>query len=164
MFDVNFISHIIRDIFPYQGNVIIFGEYPELLDCLYSPQHSIGAYMLHCNEVNDWKPDYLYSNLKHAPTDAIKGWYIRENDSFFGEAFCDLFISINYQVDDIGHPIRIAENIKRIMKPNSIGFIVNPGSWASELVNFNYINYNLIREVKRYSIFKDEQVLVYENI
>lgn len=164
MFDVNFISHIIRDIFPYRGNTIIFGEYSELLDCFYSPEHSIGAYMLHCNKANGWKPEYLYSSLKYAPHDAIKGWYIQENDSFFGADFCDLFISINYKVDNIGHPIKIAENIKNVMKPNAIGLIVNPGIWASEMMNLNKVNYDLIKEVKRYSIFRNEQVLVYENI
>lgn len=164
MFDVNFISHIIRDIFPYRNNTILFGEYPELLDCLYSPQHSIGAYMLHCNQSNNWKPDHLYRELKYAPADAIKGWLIKENDSFFGVDFCDLFISINYKIDDIGDPVRIAKSIKRVMKPNSIGFIVNPGSWASEIANFNRVDYSLMREVKRYSMFRDEKVLVYENI
>jgi hypothetical protein len=164
MYDVNFIAHIIRDIFTNRDNTIVFGECPELLECLYSPAHSIGAYMLHTNQSNNWKPKHLYDGLKYAPTDAIKSWYIKENDSFFGANFCDLFISINYQVEDIGDPLKIVGNIKKVMKPNSIGFIVNPGSWASEVENFNVVRYDLIKEVKRYSMFRNEKVLVYENI
>jgi hypothetical protein len=42
--------------------------------------------------------------------------------------------------------------------------VVNPGVWANDLGKYLTINAQVETEIKRYSMFKNENVLVYENI
>jgi hypothetical protein len=50
------------------------------------------------------------------------------------------------------------------MLPGGIVFIVNHDGWAEKLSDFLLARPDLEKEVKRYSLFKREDVRVYENI
>jgi hypothetical protein len=60
--------------------------------------------------------------------------------------------------------ILIARQIKETMLPGGIVFIVNHDGWAEKLSDFLLVRSDLEKEVKRYSLFKGEDVRVYENI
>ena len=53
-----YVAHIIRDIFPQRIFTTLYGRNKELVDILHTPEHGIGAFMLHTEREkyfsNDW--------------------------------------------------------------------------------------------------------------
>lgn len=149
----NFISHIIRDIFPVRNNIVLYGDLHELKKEMQSPAHSMGSFMLHTDR----------SRQEYEENSAY--WELGFNSPYMGYNYADLFISINYEPELLSDNYEfMAEQIKSILKPNGFLLLINPSSWCKKIKNYLKINNNLIDELQRYSILKNEQVFVYENI
>ena len=58
----------------------------------------------------------------------------------------------------------VANQIKNFLKPGGFAMVVNPGVWANDLGKYLTINAQMLTNIKRYSMFKNQNVLVYENI
>lgn len=160
----NYICHIIRDIFPQRNAPIYFGEDVDLYQTFHSPLHSIGACLLYKYPSNTWNP-YKQMNLPEHLATTCYQWAIEFNDCFLADGFCDLFISINYDPQlDMGNHKIIAEKLKFLVKKNGLYFLVNPGVWADSLSSYLVLRPDMIKELKKYSILKNEKVYVYENI
>ncbi len=166
MMNNNFLCHVIRDVFNPTGQVVLYGENLDLFDTLYAPEHSIGAYMLHSDySVLDPKDFKTSANVKNANIDLVKQWPLEYNNCFFGLDFCELFVSVNYDpVMLINNFYGAATNIKSMMKKNGLLFLVNPGVWSYNLDLFFDVRFDLIHEIHKYRIFKDDKILVYENV
>jgi hypothetical protein len=116
---------------------------------MHTPLHGIGAIRMHS---------------EHYSTEEQYYWPIGEADTYFGPR-ADLFISINYNpIYNKNLLVEIARQIKETMLPGGIVFIVNHDGWAEKLSDFLLVRSDLEKEVKRYSLFKGEDVRVYENI
>lgn len=151
--DNNFLSHIIRDLFPNRAFTVIYNWDESLRKELLTPQHSVGAFQLHTerNNVED--------------TFERRFWEAGINNPFIQYGDVDLFISINY--DPVVYPNKymdIALQIMYLLKPSGKALIINPGSWARNIKNIMTIDGITTKEAKRYSMLKDQDVLVYENI
>jgi hypothetical protein len=145
----NFICHIIRDVFPERKFTILYDRTKSLFDEMHTPLHGIGAIRMHS---------------EHYSTEEQYYWPIGEADTYFGPR-ADLFISINYNpIYNKNLLVEIARQIKETMLPGGIVFIVNHDGWAEKLSDFLLVRSDLEKEVKRYSLFKGEDVRVYENI
>jgi hypothetical protein len=151
--NTDFISHIIRDTFVEKNFTVIYSDDTELKEVLLLPNHSIGAFQLHSelNQEND-KIDYKFWNI------GLSNPHIQYGD-------VDLFVSINYNptINNLNKQ-KAALQIKMLLKDKGKAFIVNPGEWASDLDKHMSIDSESITNIKRYSMFKNENVLVYENI
>lgn len=151
--DWDYVVHIIRDVFRERTFTTVYGRDKELVDVLRTPQHSIGAFMLHTER------EKYFSN------DWCKYWEAGVDGMYFGELTCDLFISFNYDPKLLnGDTDMTASQIKNFLKPGGFAMVVNPGVWANDLGKYLTINAQVETDIKRYSIFKNENVLVYENI
>jgi hypothetical protein len=149
----NFVAHIIRDIFPQRIFTTLYGRNKELLDVLRTPEHGIGAFMLHTERG------------KYFSNDHCKYWEAGVNDVYFSESVCDLFISFNYDPELLnGDTDMLARQIKNFLKPGGFAMIVNPGIWADDFERHLTINAQVETEIKRYSMFSQQDVSVYENI
>lgn len=158
-------AHIIRDLFPGRENVIYYGEDINFLETFHKPEHCIGAYLVHSNPEDNWSLSGEKRKLKNVDPDMCKGWAIEFNDAFFGHDFCDLLFSVNYEPWMLHQNFDfVAENIKKLMNKNGIVFVINPGNWATSLNKFFTLREDLITEAKRFSLIKNETVLIYENI
>ena len=151
--DSNFIAHIIRDIFPNTADTTLYGNHEHLMGVLHTPEHGIGAYLLHTerDKINENSP--------------YKFWEIGINHMYFSDDTCDLFISFDYNPQLFNEDISVpAQQIKDYLKPGGLCFLVNPGYWANCLNEVMPRNNDIENEIKRYSMFKNQNVLVYENI
>ncbi len=145
----NFICHIIRDVFPERKFTILYDRTKSLFDEMHTPLHGIGAFRMHS---------------EHYSTEENYYWDLGKVGTYFG-ASADLFVSINYNpIYDKNLLSQIAEQIKCTMLPGGIVFIVNHDGWAEKLSDFLLARPDLEKEVKRYSLFKGEDVRIYENI
>jgi len=149
----NFVAHIIRDVFKKTVNTIYYGDDNSLEPIFNSNEHSIGVLMLRSEEEIEYDEPYIYY------------WAAGIDDLFFSEEYCNLFISFNYNPqifnDDYN---KVALQLKNLLKKDGYIFLVNPGMWASCLGLFLKRNNQIEKEIKRYSMFTNENVLVYENI
>jgi ubiquinone/menaquinone biosynthesis C-methylase UbiE len=83
----------------------------------------------------------------------------------FSDDCVDLFISINYDPEIFNNNYdQVAQEIKRVLKPGGFILAVNPGKWASNLESEFIADSQIEKEIKRYSLFTDKDVYVYENI
>lgn len=149
----HFLCHIIRDVFPIRNNVGLYGDLQELKEEMLKPEHSIGSLLLHTNreKMNDHEQGFF--------------WEIGINGPYCGYSCFDLFISINYNPNLLTDNYDfIAEQICALIKTNGIIFLMNPGPWASELSNYLSIKKDMIKELKRFSMLANQEVIVYENI
>jgi hypothetical protein len=151
--DWDYVAHIIRDVFPQTTFTTLYGRSKELLDVLHTPKHGIGAFMMHTERG------------KYLSNDECKYWEAGINGIYFGQSICDLFISFNYDPELLNDDTdMVARQIKSFLKPGGFAMVVNPGVWANDLGKYLTINAQVETEIKRYSMFKNENVLVYENI
>lgn len=149
----DYVAHIIRDVFRETTFTIIYGRNKEMIDVLRTPKHGIGAFMLHTERE------------KYISNDWCKYWEAGVDGMYFGESVCDLFISINYDPKILDNDYEnVANVIQKVLKPGGFALLVNPGIWAAAVGGSLLQNTSLENEIKRYSIFKDEDVRVYENI
>jgi hypothetical protein len=149
----HFLSHIIRDVFPKRNFTIIYGEDRSLQQTLATPEHSIGAFQLHTErDQREDSFDYRF-------------WEIGLNDPYVEYGDADLFVSINYNPSlYVTHTEAMAFQIKNLLKPGGKALIINPGDWAKDFKRIIQIDGFATKEIMRYSMFRNESVLVYENI
>lgn len=149
----NFLSHIIRDLFPTRRTIVLYGDMHDLQKEMLTSIHSMGSFLLHTNK----------SHLSHEDNSSY--WEIGINAPYMGYNYADLFVSINYSPEILSDNYDfIAEQIKSILKPGGFLFTVNSGKWSSKISDYLLLNNYLTAEAKRYSMLKDEQVFIYENI
>jgi hypothetical protein len=150
----DFIAHVIRDVFPKRSYTVIYGSDEELKNTLSKPEHSIGAYQFHTERDPKLKDSFYY-----------RFWEIGINNPYINYGETDLFISINY--NPTVYPVDkspIGFQVKKLLKNGGKAMLVNPGAWSEKIDLFMSLDNNSIKEIKRYSMFKNENVLVYENI
>jgi hypothetical protein len=144
-------AHVVRDVFGNRGFTIYYGEDPEFTETLRTSTHGIGAFLMHSNVEKRFHFDYE------------RYWCIGTN-MFFDADTCDFLISFDYDPVFHGSPFGIPPYIDRLMKREGLIFLVNPGRWAEYLGDMFILRKDLQAEVKRYSMFKNENVLVYEKV
>lgn len=150
----DFIAHVIRDVFAKKNFTVIYAESQDLRTTLSKSEHGIGAYQFHTERSSNIKDSFYY-----------KFWEIGINDPYISYGETDLFISINY--NPTVYPIdksSIGLQLKKLLKKGGKVMLVNPGSWSEKIDLFMDLDNNSIKEIKRYSMFKNENVLVYENL
>jgi SAM-dependent methyltransferase len=126
----------------------------DLANTLYTAEHGIGAMRL-------WSA--LEAPLENSENNYY--WPAGLNPMLFSDDCVDLFISINYDPEIFNNNYdQVAEEIKRVLKPGGFVFVVDPGTWASHLATKLIPDTQIEKEIKRYSMFKNESVYVYENI
>jgi len=150
----NHVAHIIRDIFKNNSFTVCYQENMDLANTLYTAEHGIGAMRL-------WSA--LEAPLENSENNYY--WPAGLNPMLFSDDCVDLFISINYDPEIFNNNYdQVAEEIKRVLKPGGFVFVVDPGTWASHLATKLIPDTQIEKEIKRYSMFKNESVYVYENI
>lgn len=150
----NFVGHIIRDVFPSPSPVIVYGENYMSLNSFRSSEHGIETFLLHSDP-----------RCRNIDLEFVYYWEIGINYSFFGNRFCNLFVSIDYDPRPLFDKQKEVNNqIKFLMNDGGKLFLVNPGSWANELENVFTRKSEIEKEIKRFTMFKHEKVYVYENI
>jgi len=149
----NYFCHVIRDLFPKTTATICYGDNCNLVDTLRTPVHGIGALMLHTEYNKSVEEEYSHM------------WDIGINGCYFGDQFCDLFISVDYNPLLNGNNYDyMAAQIKNLVRLNGFLFLVNPGLWASSISKYFLLREDLVKEAKRYSFLKNDKVYIYENI
>lgn len=150
----NHVAHIIRDVFKNTSFTVCYQGDTDLSDTLYTNEHGIGAMRL-------WSA--LEAPLENSENNYY--WPAGLNPMLFSDDCVDLFISINYDPEIFNNNYdQVAQEIKRVLKPGGFAFIVNPGAWVSDLATELMPDIQIEKEIKRYSLFKNEDVYVYENI
>lgn len=149
----NYTAHVIRDVFPHDGFVLLYGDHYDLKKTLRTQTHSIGAFMMHS------------SSEIVSSADDCKYWEIGINNPHINYRSVDLFISLNYKLDvDPNRSFYSAVQVKSLLNKKGLAFIVNPGTWALKMQLLMKRNSFLESEIKRYSLFKNEEIFVYENL
>jgi hypothetical protein len=151
----HFLAHIIRDVFSSRDFTIIYGQDRGLQTVLASTEHSIGALQLHSERDQDQDQDCF----------EYRFWEIGLNDPYLAYGNADLFISINYNplIYDTDTET-IAFQVKNLLKPGGKALMINPGDWAKDFKKIIQIDGFSTKEIMRYSMLQNENVLVYENI
>lgn len=148
------VAHIIRDCFKQTAFTVCYESDKELSNTLATSEHGIGALS-------------LWSSLD-PPSENLDGryyWPAGLNGIFFEDNCVDLFVSINYNPDIFyDNSLYVAEEIKRVLKIGGFAFVVNPGLWANDLGHYLSLDTYMEKEIRRYSMFAEENVFVYENI
>lgn len=148
------VAHIIRDIFPSQSPIVYYGKDFSILNHFRSTEHGLETFCL-TSEV-----EQIDSKLNN-----VYYWNSGINYPVFGKGFCNLFISINYNIDKNEYQqTEIVKQLKFMVNKGSKILICNPGSWANL---FDYClkqDLDLQKEIKRFSIFKNENIKIYENV
>ena len=149
----HFLAHIIRDVFSKTNFTIIYGGDRSLQTTLATAEHSIGAFQLHTERDQD-EDCFEY-----------RFWEIGLNGPYLTYGDADLFISINYNPSTYDtNTETIAFQVKNLLKLGGKALIVNPGDWAKDFKRIFQIDGLATREIMRYSMLQNENVLVYENI
>lgn len=147
----DFVAHIVRDLFPVDGQVLYFGADKQFVDTMRKPEHGVEVFMVH-NELDIIDDDHCHY------------WMVPGiNGHYHGPASTDLFLSFGYD-PLLDYPRKTAQLIAETMRPGGIVVVTNPGAWGYDLYEFLPESKSLIREMRRYSLFKDEMVLAYENL
>lgn len=147
------IIHCIRDIFGQLKSPVIYGRDMSMLSDFHSPVHGMGAVLMH----SDFPQIRCCENV----------YFLNIDEDWLGHYidYADFLFSINYSYD-LNPPYcdRVAKKFKYILKSGAKIFLVNPSSWSFCFDDYYERNFSLEREVKRFSIFKNEKIFVYENI
>jgi len=145
----DYVAHIVRDVFHPHDTIINYGRDQDLIDVFRSSEHDIEA----------WG---LYTGRMECPHDYAREWEWPEDDTFFGQDFADVFMSFNYAPRVLPqHRILIAERVSWTLHKDGFVFFVNPGDWVSEFDRVLTERIDLIAEIKRFHMFRDETVMVY---
>lgn len=150
----NHVAHIIRDVFKNTSFTVCYQGDTDLSDTLYTNEHGIGAIRL-------WSA--LEAPLENSENNYY--WLAGLNSMLFSDGCVDLFISINYdpEIFDDNYD-QVAQEIKRVLKPGGFILAVDPGKWASNLESEFTADSQIEKEIKRYSLFNNKDVRIYENI
>lgn len=148
-----YIAHIIRDIFPIHSASMYYGVNKSFADTLNTSEHGIGS-------LNFYSSQETVPNLEN-----FTPWNTENSRLHIGDNFFDLFISIQYnpKVDEDSCAV-FGSEIKRVLKKNALLLVINCDKISKCFENMFTKRKDIIKEVKRYSILKEENVLVYENI
>lgn len=150
----DFVAHSIRDVFFGKTPILVYGNDLSVLDSFRSSVHALETFVVH-SEKNDKKMNKMYSYF----------WDIGEGNLFFNNNFCDLFLSIEY--DPIINHEKYHEiflSLKNVLKKNGFIILVNPGSWAKRIGDYFEYREDMSNELKRYFMFKEKNVFIYENV
>lgn len=150
----NHVAHIIRDVFKNTSFTVCYQGDTDLSDTLYTNEHGIGAIRL-------WSA--LEAPLENSENNYY--WPAGLTPMLFSDGCVDLFISINYdpEIFDDNYD-QVAQEIKRVLKPGGFILAMNPGKWASNLESEFTADSQIEKEIKRYSLFNNKDVRIYENI
>lgn len=149
----DFALHVIRDVFGRKVSPILYGRDVDMLECFYSSTHSMGATLLYSDEPLMSDRDNVYFLNIDEP---IMSDYLHLFDSMF---------SFNYKYSlEPPHCDRVAKHFKFLLREKAQIFLVNPGTWSYCFDDYFERCIDKEREVKRFSMFSDEKVFVYENI
>jgi hypothetical protein len=148
----NFLIHIIRDVFGAQKSPIVYGRDFDVVTLMKSNEHSMGAVL-------------MYSDFPQIRCEHSYYLNIDQEDISYYRDYCDFMLSVNYQYQ-LETPFcdRVAKIFSNIIKKNGKIFLVNPGTWSFCFDDVYERNFQLEREVKRFSLLRNEKVFVYENI
>jgi len=148
----NYTLHIIRDVFGRKISPIYYGKDVSILNDCYSSMHSMG-----CEGFYSDAPFVFHEKFHYLNVDK------EDVDYFLDHA--DFLFSIDYKYElDPPYCDRVAKKFKKLLKDQAQIFLVNPGTWSYCFDDYYERNFSLEREVKKFSLFKDEKVFVYENI
>ena len=150
----NHVAHIIRDVFKKNSFTVCYQGDVGLSSTLYTMEHGIGALR-------------LWSGLEQPLENSENNYYWPAglDPMLFSDNCLDLFISINYDPEIFNNDYQqVAQEVRRVLKPGGFAFVVNPGVWSSHLSTKLTPDIQIEKEIKRYSLFKNEDVYVYENI
>lgn len=149
----NFLAHAIRDVFEETNFTVIYGLNFDLRNTLASPEHGIGAFILHTERNIEDTVDYSHF------------WEAGINHPFFSADSVDLLISVNYSPKvSYEHYDFMALQLCSVLKSGGLMLLINPGDWASYLEDFFILREDLIKELCRFQFLFDQKVFVYENI
>lgn len=142
--------HIIRDVFGKRTSPIIYGRDTNLLKDFHSPTHGMGAVL-------------MYSDSPHLHDEQnVHFLDIYESYTHYYRDYCDFLFSIDYRFNCI--PSQVALKFKDIMKEKSSIFLINPGIWSQYFDLIASRNSILEKEVKKFSLLKNEKIFVYDNM
>lgn len=145
----NFVAHILKDVFNPVSPVVTYGTGFELIEILRGPEFGIETWGLYSHTVDD-------------PIDYSFYWEIGYNDSHFGQNFCNLFVSFDYNLELKDHMVLNAvSNIHRLMEDNA--FLCIP-DWTDKLLEYFEPRPDMIKELRRYSILQDKEISVYQKV
>lgn len=148
------VAHVIRDVFPNQSPLVYYGKDFSILKDFRSTEHGLETFCLTSEE------EYRDSQLNY-----VYYWNSGVSFPFFGKGFCNLFVSINYDIDkNEQEQIEIVKQLKFMVNKNAKILVCNPGSWAGLLDHCLKQDLKLQKEIKRFSIFKNENIKIYENV
>lgn len=148
----NYILHTIRDVFGRKISPIYYGKDISIVNACYSPLHSMG-----CEGFYSDTPFVFNKKFHFFNTD-------KENVDYFLD-HADFLFSIDYKYKlDPARRELVAKKFKKLLKDQAQIFLVNPGTWSYYFDDYYERNFSLEKEVKKFSLFKNEKVFVYENI
>jgi len=151
----SFIAHTVRDVFPKPISPIIYGNDASCLDVFWSPQHSMGLNIIYSDNFEIYPAKEHYGN--------VFPWALDQGGTTYGPGYCDLFMSFDYTpAKSEGREVEMAREIHKLMKRGGFIFLSNPGPWADVFYGRLNLRQDLVDEIKRYSMFKNEKVFVYE--
>lgn len=150
LFNWYYFAHAIKDVFDPPDSVIVYGEDHSLLPILSSSEFGIEC----------WG---LFTNPEIESQDRIYNWFIGVDGTHFGLDFCKLFISVGYDPALLSvTSTHSALGVLDLMVDGGKVLAINSGEWSSELPKLFYRRIDLERELKRFSMLKDQDVKVYE--
>jgi len=149
----SFVLDIIRDVFGRKVSPILYGRDVELLETFYSDRHSMGATLAYSDDpsiLNQANTAFMDVDKEISPD------YYSHYDSLF---------SFNYKYKlDPPYCDRVSKMFKLLLVEKADIFLVNPGTWSYCFDDYFLRCIDKEREVKKFSLFKNEKVFVYENI
>lgn len=146
----NFFSHILRDVFPKFQTPLIYGSDITCIDTFRSQDHSLGFHLLYTGKALVKPKKYIFDES------------LANRQCFWGLEYCDLFVALEQDAN-----IKLKSDIEyliSIMKSGGFVFLLGDHSWGEDLDNTFILRKDLVDEVKRYTMFKDEEVFVYEKV
>lgn len=145
--------HVIRHIFGQKISPIIYGRDVSLLETFYSDEHSMGATLVYSDAPS-------IGNVSHCA-------FMNVDEPLYPDYFekFDALFSFDYKYELIPpYCDRVSKHFQHLLCPKSCIFLVNPGTWSYCFDDYFERQLDKEREVKKFSLFKDEKVFVYENI
>lgn len=144
------VGHIIKDVFDPSGAAIVYGPPFDLIEKLREPTFGIET----------WG---LYHSSGETTSDLAHQWKAGLDPTYFGFDFCNLFLSIGYNpsIPSI-RTFPLALQIAQLMKKGGHVLLVNPGTWAKHIPGMLRPRMGLTAEVQSYSMFKNENVMVFQ--
>ena len=148
--NLDHVCHVIKDVFDPSAGVIVYGTPHGLIDKLREPTFGVEA----------WG---LYHSTGEVASDFSHQWKAGVDPAYFGYDFCELFLSIGYNpsVPSI-RTFPLALQVAQLLKKGGKVCLVNPGAWGKHIPAMLKARTDLIAEMRSYSMFKNENVMVFQ--